>query len=73
MRRVKRYRTARNVKLQRSGKSRQTTAQPDLPGGKPASMPFVDSLRRQITEGRRPSVKQTETLGNAWEKATARG
>ena len=34
---------------------------------------FVDSLRRQIEQGRRPSVKQIESLGKAWERATARG
>jgi hypothetical protein len=32
---------------------------------------FVDSLQRQITDGRRPSAKQIETLDNIWEKATA--
>ncbi len=34
---------------------------------------FVDSLRRQIEQGRRPSTKQIETLDNCWERATARG
>lgn len=34
---------------------------------------FVDSLRRQIEQGRRPSAKQVETLDNCWERATARG
>ena len=34
---------------------------------------FVDSLRRQIEQGRRPSAKQIETLDNCWERATARG
>ena len=34
---------------------------------------FVDSLRRQITEGRRPTPKQIEALDRAWERATARG
>jgi len=34
---------------------------------------FVDSLRRQITEGRRPTPKQIESLDRAWERATARG
>ncbi len=34
---------------------------------------FVDSLRKQIENGRRPSQKQIETLDNVWEKATARG
>jgi hypothetical protein len=34
---------------------------------------FVDSLRRQIEQGRPPSAKQIETLDNIWERATARG
>lgn len=34
---------------------------------------FVDSLQRQITNGRRPSDKQVETLDNIWERATKRG
>lgn len=34
---------------------------------------FVDSLQNQIWAGRRPSAKQTETLDNIWERATARG
>ena len=34
---------------------------------------FVDSLRSQIEQGRRPSTKQIETLDNCWERATARG
>lgn len=34
---------------------------------------FVDSLRRQIEQGRRPSVKQVETLDSIWERVTARG
>ena len=34
---------------------------------------FVDSLRRHIEQGRRPSAKQIETLDNCWERATARG
>lgn len=34
---------------------------------------FVDSLRRQIEQGRRPSPKQIETLDNCWERATSRG
>ncbi len=34
---------------------------------------FVDSLRRQIEQGRRPRVKQIESLDKAWERATARG
>ena len=34
---------------------------------------FVDSLQRQIAEGRRPSPKQVETLDNIWERATKRG
>ena len=34
---------------------------------------FVDSLRRQIEQGRRPSPKQIETLDSTWERATKRG
>lgn len=34
---------------------------------------FVDSLRRQIEQGHRPSAKQVEALDDIWEKATARG
>lgn len=34
---------------------------------------FVDSLQRQLAEGRRPSVKQIETLDTIWERATKRG
>ncbi len=34
---------------------------------------FVDSLRRQIEQGRRPSPEQTETLDTIWERATKRG
>ena len=34
---------------------------------------FVDSLRRQIEAGRRPSPKQIEFLDSMWECATARG
>ena len=34
---------------------------------------FVDSLRRQIEQGRRPSAKQIETLDTIWERATKRG
>lgn len=34
---------------------------------------FVDSLTRQIEQGRRPTQKQIETLDNIWERATARG
>lgn len=34
---------------------------------------FVDSLQRQIAEGRRPSPKQVETLDALWEKVTKRG
>lgn len=34
---------------------------------------FVDSLRRQIEDGRRPSPKQIEALDNVWERATAKG
>jgi hypothetical protein len=34
---------------------------------------FVDSLSKQLAQGRRPSPKQIETLDSIWEKATARG
>lgn len=34
---------------------------------------FVDSMQRQIADGRRPSAKQVETLDIIWERATARG
>ena len=34
---------------------------------------FVDSLQRQIVDGRRPSANQVETLDNIWERATAHG
>ena len=34
---------------------------------------FVDSLRRQIEQVRRPTPKQIEALDRAWERATARG
>lgn len=34
---------------------------------------FVDSLQRQIADGRRPTPKQVETLDNIWERATKRG
>jgi len=34
---------------------------------------FVDSLRRQIEDGRRPSQKQIDTLDSIWERATKRG
>lgn len=34
---------------------------------------FVDSLKRQLEQGHRPSQKQIETLDSLWERATARG
>lgn len=34
---------------------------------------FVDSLQKQIADGRRPSAKQIEALDKIWERATARG
>jgi ferritin-like metal-binding protein YciE len=34
---------------------------------------FVDSLRRRIEGGIRPTTSQIETLDAVWEKATARG
>jgi hypothetical protein len=34
---------------------------------------FIDSLRRQIEQGRRPTSKQIDALDTAWEQATKRG
>ncbi len=34
---------------------------------------FVDSVKRQIENGRRPTPKQIDTLDSVWEKATKRG
>lgn len=34
---------------------------------------FVDSLRRQIEAGKRPTPKQIEALDDVWERATKRG
>lgn len=34
---------------------------------------FIDSLRSQLEEGRRPSKTQIEKLDEVWEKATAKG
>lgn len=34
---------------------------------------FIDSLGRQIAEGRRPSAKQIDTLDNIWQKVTKHG
>lgn len=34
---------------------------------------FIDSLRRQLEAGHRPSAKQVEALDAAWERVTARG
>lgn len=34
---------------------------------------FIDSLRKQIEDGRRPTPKQIDCLDTAWEKATKRG
>lgn len=34
---------------------------------------FIDSLRNQLEQGRRPTAKQIETLDTIWERATARG
>ena len=34
---------------------------------------FIDSLRRQVEEGKMPTAKQIEKLDEAWECATARG
>lgn len=32
---------------------------------------FLESLQRQIAEGRQPSAKQIEKLDNVWERVTA--
>lgn len=34
---------------------------------------FVDSIRNQIEQGRRPSAKQIEMLDRVWEHATLKG
>lgn len=34
---------------------------------------FMDSLRRQIEEGRMPSPKQVEKLDDAWNRVTSKG
>jgi len=34
---------------------------------------FIDSIKRQIVDGRSLSKKQAETLDEVWERATARG
>lgn len=34
---------------------------------------FVDSLGRQLADGRRPTPKQIEILERVWDKATERG
>ena len=34
---------------------------------------FVDSLQRQLEAGRTLSEKQSDTLDEVWERATARG
>lgn len=34
---------------------------------------FVESLRQQVEQGRRPTARQIDALDNVWEKATARG
>lgn len=31
---------------------------------------FIDSISKQLAEGRRLSAKQTETLDNIWERVT---
>jgi len=37
------------------------------------SLSFIDSLSKQIAQGRRPTPKQIEKLDEIWERATARG
>lgn len=34
---------------------------------------FIDSIRSQLENGRRPTQKQIDVLDNIWEKATKRG
>jgi ferritin-like metal-binding protein YciE len=34
---------------------------------------FIDSLRKQIEQGKAPTPKQIEKLDEAWEQATKRG
>jgi len=34
---------------------------------------FIDSLRRQLEEGRAPTQKQIDCLDSIWEKATKKG
>ena len=34
---------------------------------------FIDSLRRQIEDGRRPTANQAEALDKIWQQATAHG
>ncbi len=34
---------------------------------------FLDSLKRSIAQGLRPTVKQIEVLDRIWERATKRG
>lgn len=34
---------------------------------------FIDSIRRQVEAGHRPTIKQIETLDRVWENATKRG
>jgi len=34
---------------------------------------FIDSLKQQIANGRRPSQKQEDILDSVWKKATAKG
>ena len=34
---------------------------------------FIDSLKAQIADGKRPTEKQSDALDTVWERATARG
>jgi hypothetical protein len=34
---------------------------------------FIDSLRRQIEAGQRPTRRQIQSLDEAWERATKKG
>lgn len=37
------------------------------------TLKFIDSLKSQIADGRRPTPKQVDALDRAWEHATAKG
>jgi hypothetical protein len=39
----------------------------------PWEVSFIDSLKKMLEKGYRPSTKQTDVLDDIWEKATKRG